>query len=205
MTSIVLRPASTADLAFINEVYNHYVVRSTCTYQEEPSTAEERRAWFDAHGPRHPVIVAEAEGRPAGWGALSLFHGRAAYRFTVEDSVYVRPDLQRRGLGSAMLAHLIEQAARPRPSQHPGRHRRRADRQHRPARAVRLRPGEPPLRGRLQVRPVAGRGAHATDIALTPARTRRWARQRTSRPRRRGFLLIAKSQLAASAHCVSYT
>ena len=110
MEPVTIRPASASDLAFINEVYNYYVLHSTCTYQEEPSTGEERRAWFDAHGPRHPVIIAEVDGRPAGWGALSLFHGRAAYRFTVEDSVYVRPDLMRRSIGSAMLAHLIEQA-----------------------------------------------------------------------------------------------
>ena len=112
MEPIAIRPAIAADLAFINEVYNYYVLHSTCTYQEEPSTDEERRAWFEAHGPRHPVIIAEVDGRPAGWGALSLFHGRAAYRFTVEDSVYVRPNLMRRGIGSAMLRHLIEEARR---------------------------------------------------------------------------------------------
>jgi len=112
MPPCTIRPATPADLDAINTIYNHYVLHSTCTYQTEPSTPEARAAWFAAHGPLHPVTVAELDGAVAGWGALSPFHSRSAYRHTVENSVYVRHDLQRRGIGSALLADLIERARR---------------------------------------------------------------------------------------------
>ncbi len=102
-----IRAATEADLAAINDIYNHYVGTSTCTYQTEPATDEERRAWFAAHGPEHPVIVAELDGDVVGWGSLSKFHSRAAFRRTVEDSVYIRHDRQRRGIGGALLAELL--------------------------------------------------------------------------------------------------
>jgi len=108
---MLIRPATTADLDAINAIYNHYVHHSTCTYQEEPSTAEERAAWFAAHGTQHPVTVAESDGEVVGWGSLSRFHPRSAYRRTVENSVYVRVDLHRRGIGAALLADLIDRSA----------------------------------------------------------------------------------------------
>ncbi len=105
-----LRPATNSDLPAINAIYNHYVLNSTCTYQTEPSTAEEREAWFAAHGPEHPVVVAEEAGVVIGWGSLSRFHPREAYRHSVEDSVYIHPEWLGRGLGSLLLGHLLEQA-----------------------------------------------------------------------------------------------
>lgn len=105
-----LRPATVDDLPVINEIYNHYVIHSTCTYQTVPSTAEEREAWFAAHGPEHPVIVAEEGGQVVGWGSLSRFHARQAYCHTVEDSVYLRHDFLGRGLGGLLLAELIRLA-----------------------------------------------------------------------------------------------
>ena len=108
---MVIRLATAADLSAINDVYNHYVVHSTCTYQTEPETMDARRAWFAAHGPAHPVTVATAEdGRVLGWGSLSPFHKRAAYGRTVENSVYVDHREHRRGVGRALLADLIDRA-----------------------------------------------------------------------------------------------
>jgi phosphinothricin acetyltransferase len=108
--SILLRDATVEDLRRINEIYNHYVVSSTCTYQEEPETLESRLAWFNHHGPTHPVIVAELGGRVVGWGSLSPFRGRSAYRFTVENSVYVDHAERRRGVGLALMEELIARA-----------------------------------------------------------------------------------------------
>ena len=107
---MTIRLAKTEDLGTINDIYNHYVACSTCTYQEEPSTMKERESWFSNHGPRHPVTVAEADGRVVGWASLSPFHARSAYRFTIENSVYVHHEHQRRGIGSALLADSIERA-----------------------------------------------------------------------------------------------
>jgi phosphinothricin acetyltransferase len=105
-----IRPATEADLTAINDIYNHYVLHSTCTYQEEPSTPDERRAWFAAHSSLHPIVVYEEAGQILGWASLSRFHPRSAYRNTVENSVYVRPEVHRRGIGSLLLAHTIAQA-----------------------------------------------------------------------------------------------
>jgi phosphinothricin acetyltransferase len=122
--STIIRLATEADLQAINDIYNYYVPRSTCTYQLEPETLEARRAWFVEHPPeRYPVIVAEmadsgtpqrafptAPAQIAGWGSLSKFRERAAYAPTVEASVYIHHDYHRRGIGRAILIDLIERA-----------------------------------------------------------------------------------------------
>ncbi len=105
-----LRPAVKADLAAMNDIYNHYVLHSSCTYQEEPESPDRRIEWFSRRGAAHPVIVAESGGQVVGWGALSAFHERSAYRRTVENSVYVHHDYHRRGVGGAILQDLISRA-----------------------------------------------------------------------------------------------
>jgi L-amino acid N-acyltransferase len=106
----MIRDATLADLEQINAIYNHYVPTSTATYQTVPSTAGERREWFAKHGDRHPVLVYDLDGEVAGWGSLSPYHPRDAYRRTVEDSIYIRHERHRRGLGRALLGALIERA-----------------------------------------------------------------------------------------------
>jgi L-amino acid N-acyltransferase len=105
-----LRPAVESDLAAVNDIYNHYVLHSTCTYQEQPETLRGRYEWFHAHGPRYPVMVAEHENKVVGWSALSPYHRRSAYRHTVENSVYVHQDWHRRGIGFLLLEDLIARA-----------------------------------------------------------------------------------------------
>jgi L-amino acid N-acyltransferase YncA len=105
-----IRLATVADLAAINAIYNHYVHTSTCTYQLDPTTDEERRAAFDARGAAHPATVAELDGVVVGWGSLSPFRARGGYASTVENAVYVRHDLHRRGIGAALLRDQIERA-----------------------------------------------------------------------------------------------
>jgi L-amino acid N-acyltransferase YncA len=106
-----IRPASESDLTAINDIYNHYVLHSTCTYQEEPERLEDRQRWFNHHGDKHPVIVAAAgDGRVVGWGSLSAYHERSAYRRTVENAVYVHHEHHRQGIGSLLLQELIVRA-----------------------------------------------------------------------------------------------
>jgi phosphinothricin acetyltransferase len=106
--SIKLRPATEVDLGSINDIYNHYVAHSTCTYQEQPEPIEGRETWFAGHGVKHPVTVATIDGKVSGWGSLSAYQSRSAYRHTVENSVYVHHEFHRRGIGSAILEDLIE-------------------------------------------------------------------------------------------------
>jgi L-amino acid N-acyltransferase YncA len=112
---VVVRAATRGDLADINAIYNHYVLDSTATYQNEPDSLEERERWFANHGPAYPVLVAIGDGELLGWGALSRFHPRPAYLHTVEDSVYVHHLQRGRGIGRLLLSGLI---ARARPAGH---------------------------------------------------------------------------------------
>jgi phosphinothricin acetyltransferase len=106
-----IRLAEDADLQDINDIYNYYVPRSTCTYQLEPEPIEGRVEWFRQHpADRYPVIVAVLDGVIAGWGSLSPFRPRAAYAPTVEASVYIHHDFHRRGLGRLILEDLIHRA-----------------------------------------------------------------------------------------------
>jgi len=107
---INIRPATESDLVAINDIYNHYVLHSTCTYQEEPEPLDERRRWFSHHGEKHPVVVAAAEKQVVGWGSLSAYHPRSAYRHTVENSVYVHHQFHRHGIGSLLLQELVVRA-----------------------------------------------------------------------------------------------
>jgi phosphinothricin acetyltransferase len=102
--------AAPEDLPAINDIYNWYVTRSTCTYQLELEPFEGRVNWFHHHDDEHPVTVATVGREIVGWGSLSRFHPRAAYAGTVEDSVYVRHDVHRKGVGRAILVDLVDRA-----------------------------------------------------------------------------------------------
>ncbi|MGE0229682.1 MAG: N-acetyltransferase family protein [Dehalococcoidia bacterium] len=104
----LIRDATPDDLPAIEAIYNHYVRTSTATYQLTPDPFETREAWFAAHAGRYPVLVALEVSEVVGWASLSPFHPRAAYAGTVEDSIYVRHDCHRRGIGAALLAALLD-------------------------------------------------------------------------------------------------
>jgi phosphinothricin acetyltransferase len=102
-----IRPATADDLPAIRDIFNHYVATSTCTFQIDPDTPEERAEWFRDRGPAHPVTVAVLGGFVAGWAALSPWKSRCAYAKSAEASVYVRHDLHRKGIGRGLLADLV--------------------------------------------------------------------------------------------------
>ena len=110
MNGLVIRDATLDDLGAILAIYNHEVLTGTATWDIEERTAEEQQAWFEAHQAPYCAIVAVADGEVIGWGSLSRYHPRPGYRFTVEDTVYVRPDKQRLGVGRALLEALLDRA-----------------------------------------------------------------------------------------------
>lgn len=107
----VIRLVNEADLPAINDIYNFYVVNSTCTYQEQPESLAARTQWFHRHDEQHPLTVAVVDQHIIGWGSLSPYHPRSAYRRTVENSVYVHHQHQRRGIGLLLLRDLIQRSA----------------------------------------------------------------------------------------------
>ena len=110
MVEVKIRQAAITDLDAIRDIFNYYVVNSTCTFQVEPVTEAERLAWFQSRTAAHPVVTAELAGEVVGWAAISPWNSRCAYARSVEASVYIRHELHRRGIGRSLLRNLIERA-----------------------------------------------------------------------------------------------
>ena len=111
MTS--LRMATSKDIAAITAIYAHWVLNGTATFElEAPDEAEMSRRFESITSAGYPYLVAEHEGRIAGYAYANAYRPRPAYRFTVEDSIYVAADAQRGGVGRLLLARLIEECTR---------------------------------------------------------------------------------------------
>lgn len=111
--SISVRDSKDGDLPHIQAIYAHYVLHGLASFEEVPPSIEEmtaRRASVLERG--FPYLVAEADGEVFGYAYVSLYRPRSAYRFTVENSVYVRHDTMARGIGRALLAELIARCER---------------------------------------------------------------------------------------------
>lgn len=105
-----VRPATLDDADAIGAIYNQGIEDRVATLETELRTPAERREWLAARGPRHPVIVAEEAGQVVGWGSLNPFSPRASYRFVADFSLYVERGRRGQGVGSQMLARLVELA-----------------------------------------------------------------------------------------------
>lgn len=106
-----IRPATADDAAAICRIYNQGIEDRIATLETELRTPEERRRWLLERSPRHPVIVAEVpQAVVVGWGSLNVFNPRDAYRYVADFSVYVERAWRGQGVGSALLARLIQLA-----------------------------------------------------------------------------------------------
>jgi phosphinothricin acetyltransferase len=106
---MIVRPALPADADALAAIYGHYVLHGFGTFEESapsPSEMETRRRSVADRG--LPYFVADDGGRVLGFGYAGPFRTRAAYRYTVEDSVYIAPDAVGRGIGKAVLTPVIE-------------------------------------------------------------------------------------------------
>jgi phosphinothricin acetyltransferase len=106
------RLASHDDAVPIRAIYNREVLGSTVTFDMVARTLEEQLAWLDEHSGAHPAVVAVDDGeRVCGFGSLSPYRPRPAYRTTVEDSVYVDDAVRGQGVGRGLLEELLGLAA----------------------------------------------------------------------------------------------
>lgn len=110
--SVEIRRAEASDAASITEIYNEAILTTTATFDLEPRSVDERKAWLASHDERHPVLVALVEGRVVGWASLSEWSPRAAYVDTAESSVYVTADYRGQGIGRRLKEVVIEEARR---------------------------------------------------------------------------------------------
>ncbi len=105
-----IRNAFDSDLEQILEIYNDAVLTTTATFDTMPRTPEQQVDWFNEHNDKYKLIVCEIDGVVAGWASLSRWSDRPAYEGTTENSVYVKKEFRKRGIGRKLLAHLIEDA-----------------------------------------------------------------------------------------------
>lgn len=113
MPDLLIRPYRPTDIPAVTQIYGHYVRDTVITFEtEEPDEAEMKRR-FDAIVEKgHPLLIAELNGSVVGYAYASTYRPRAAYRFTCEDSIYLAPDAVGKGLGSTLLARLIEDSSK---------------------------------------------------------------------------------------------
>jgi L-amino acid N-acyltransferase YncA len=106
--AIVIRPAGLADIAAIAGIYRHAVLHGTATFEIEPPDEQEMsRRWKALRNGGYPYYVAEFGGAVAGYAYAGPYRARPAYYWTVEDSIYLDPQMQRRGIGRRLLDNLI--------------------------------------------------------------------------------------------------
>ena len=108
----VIREVADGDMATITAIYAHHVLSGLASFEEEPPDAAEMMRRRDKILDQElPYIVAVSGGTVGGYAYASPFRPRPAYRHSVEDSVYVTPDMARRGIGRLLLETLIERCA----------------------------------------------------------------------------------------------
>ncbi len=111
--SLVVRAATAADIPAITAIYDHAVRHGTASFELDPPDAADmarRRQTLVDGG--FPYLVAEADGTVAGYAYAGPYRPRPAYRWSVEDSVYVAPAMHGRGIGQTLLGELIGEAER---------------------------------------------------------------------------------------------
>jgi len=110
MSTFTIRPATAADIPAITDIYAFEVREKTASFELTPPDETEMMRRFAAiTGGGFPYLAAETDGRLAGYAYAGPYRPRPAYRYTVENSVYLDPAFYRRGIGRALLHELIAQ------------------------------------------------------------------------------------------------
>lgn len=110
---INVRLAAESDLPELLEIYNEIIVNTTAVYDYKPHTAAMRRQWWDTKKEQgFPVFVAEEAGKVIGFSSIGPFRAWAAYKYSVENSVYVAAQARGRGVGKLLIPPLIEAAGK---------------------------------------------------------------------------------------------
>lgn len=112
LPTLIIRPSTDADIVAITAIYAHHVRHGTGSFEEVPPDSDEmRRRRAVLLEKDLPYLVAELEGQVVGYAYAGLYRPRIAYRFTLEDSIYVAADAPRRGVGRALLSDLLARCA----------------------------------------------------------------------------------------------
>jgi L-amino acid N-acyltransferase len=110
-TPIYIREAAASDLQAILDIYNDAILNTTSVYNYEPHTIAMRQEWFDQKQQAQlPVLVAEQNGIVIGFSTYGPFRAWAAYKYSVEVSVYIHPDYRGRGIAKLLYPPLFQKA-----------------------------------------------------------------------------------------------
>jgi L-amino acid N-acyltransferase YncA len=105
---INIRPARLADLKAITEIYNQAILNTVATFDTTPKTLDEQKVWFEKHGPKYRILIAEEAKTILGWASLSAWSDRCAYSDTAEISLYVRNDYRGKGIGRKLSEAILK-------------------------------------------------------------------------------------------------
>ncbi|MDR1430407.1 MAG: GNAT family N-acetyltransferase [Spirochaetaceae bacterium] len=106
----MIRAAGPGDAGAIVFIYNHYIKNSPATFEEMPLSVQDMAVRMRELGRGYPWIVWEENGEILGYAYMHRYHERMAYRFTAEDSIYIKAGCEGRGIGKALLESLIAAA-----------------------------------------------------------------------------------------------
>jgi len=105
--NLKIRPARIDDIGLITEIYNDAIIHTTATFDTEPKSLEDQKAWFLDHGSTFPILIAELEGKVIGWASLSRWSIKKAYSQTVELSIYIDKPQREKGFGRKLMETII--------------------------------------------------------------------------------------------------
>jgi len=104
-----IRKAKLKDLNEITKIYNEAILKTVATFDTEIKTLQEQKTWFENHGSKNPIFVAEYDGFVVGWASLSQWSDRCAYSDTAEISLYVKEKYQGKGIGKKLMESILKE------------------------------------------------------------------------------------------------
>ncbi|MFX0162181.1 MAG: GNAT family N-acetyltransferase [Candidatus Hodarchaeota archaeon] len=106
---IRIRRARLEDLPAITKIYNDAIIKTVATFDTKPKSIEEQKEWFEKHGERYPILVAEIDNKVVGWTSLSEWSDRCAYSDTAEISLYIEEGYRGRGIGKKLTETILRE------------------------------------------------------------------------------------------------
>ena len=103
-----IRVAEEKDIRGVMNIYNKAILETVSTFDTEEKSLEEMKEWFNNHGSKNPIVVAEIKDEIVGWAALSKYSTRCAYSDTAEISLYVKEKDQGKGFGKKLMEFILD-------------------------------------------------------------------------------------------------
>ncbi|MDR2740780.1 MAG: GNAT family N-acetyltransferase [Treponema sp.] len=110
---MMIRPVTLEDAVAVCGIYNYYIANTVATFEEDPVPVSAMESRINAVTAKYPWFVYEEAGEVLGYVYIHAWHERSAYRFTVEDSIYLKQGKTGQGIGKVLLARIMEEIPKP--------------------------------------------------------------------------------------------